>query len=285
MIDGDTAKYLAEKLGEATSGAGIPALVLVILTLVVTNKPTACIYAGLAGSLFLPAVNLLRRRSSIPELHHHLLAPADEIVYVIISLIVGFLIGAAGYAIKRQLIRRKIDLMLRPPAREDERSPPVGPTKSDTVWGLIFLGLFVGFLLWQQGAGDYIFSVRQTLRCEGAQNTTGTVNLVITTGWFTTPTISLHANNSVYSFDIVEASAARYFAKDRLKDNAAGTLNIDRLSGRLRWQWSTFQKGPPMADPLCFVDGIAPEYCESYMKETQTRIENIYTCLAAAPKF
>jgi hypothetical protein len=123
VIDGDTARYLAEKLGEATSGAGIPALVLVILTLVVTNKPTACIYAGLAGSLFLPAVNLLRRRSSIPELHHHLLAPADEIVYAIISLIVGLLIGTAGYAIKRKLIKRKIDLMLRPPAREDERSP------------------------------------------------------------------------------------------------------------------------------------------------------------------
>lgn len=289
--------YLVEKLGKAIAGAGIPALVLVILTLLVSNKPTACIYAGLVGSLLLPALHLLRRLSSISELHYGLRAPEDELVYVTISLIVGFLIGAAGYAIKGPLMNP------RPPAQQDDPSRPVAPANSrlmlsktgsrgrdpDVIAAGIVILMLGGVFLWQQGyisrAHEYIFSAKQTLRCEGAQDAAAIVNLVITTGWFTTPTISLHANNSVYSFHIVDASSVRYFAKDGLKDSVAGTLNIDRLSGRLGWQWSSFQKGPPDNDYECFFVGIGPEYCGSYKKGTHTRVENTYTCRAAAPKF
>jgi hypothetical protein len=286
--------YLVEKLGEAAAGAGIPALVLVILTLILSNKPTGCIYAGLIGSLLLPALHLLRRQS-IPGLHHGLRAAEDEIVYVIISLIVGFLIGAAGYAIKGQLMNP------RPPAQQDDPSRSVAPANSRSIlsktgsrgWhqdpDIVAAGIVIlfvgGVFLWQQGAPEYIFSAKQTLRCEGAPDAAGTVNLLITTGWFTTPTISLHANNSVYDFDIVEASSVRYSAKDRLKDDIAGTLNIDRLSGRLKWRWSSLQKGPPENDYDCFLAGIAPEYCGSYKKGTHTKGENTYTCRAAAPKF
>ena len=53
------AYYLVERLGEAVGGAGLLAVVSVLIAYALFRNPEACIYAGILGAMCTPATHLL----------------------------------------------------------------------------------------------------------------------------------------------------------------------------------------------------------------------------------
>ena len=58
------------------------------------------------------------------------------------------------------------------------------------------------------------FRSLQILQCDGVENTIGAVNVSITTGWLTKPTIAIQFGDSSRTLEIIEASATQYRATD-----------------------------------------------------------------------
>src|SRR4051812_49287313 len=167
--------------------------------------------------------------------------------------------------------------------------PPHLPQRKQNTIGFALIGLLIfGGLFVARPQFEEFIRPEQTLSCEGTKEAAGaTATLIISTGWFTKQQIRVRLNNTDYTFDITETSPTHYLAMQGVSSIGA-SLNIDRISGQMRWQWTSFQKGPPpnKDDGLgCFLHGISEEYCESYVNGTYTRVERIYTCRPAVAKF
>lgn len=124
---------------------------------------------------------------------------------------------------------------------------------------------------------------KTTLRCEGTGTTAGTINVLITPGWFTKPTITLNFDESFLTFDIVESSSARYRAKADAKlhpQYAEDTLDIDRFIGSLTWLSSPLQEVKDYT-----VDCLLSPTAHCFRKGSDPTKEYAYTCRVAVPSF
>jgi hypothetical protein len=147
-------------------------------------------------------------------------------------------------------------------------------------------------------AGPHVASMilsTQILRCDGEGTNSDGLNVLIKEGWLREPHIILQLDGLSRTFIITEASPTRYRATDNFKgpvgskdrDNVADRVNIDRITGTLRWQAVHYEKGeePEEHDSFsCYLLGVRPEFCRNWLDEKYSRVLHTYSCRAVASK-